>query len=90
MYFYQSTFKTSKLPLGTRISLVLGIAVSLCLLFFFAFTIFAILLLAGAVLFVLHLFQKAGGKIPGGETPVPSQPRQYRPSRLKDNDVIDI
>ncbi len=90
MQYYQFTNANSKIPLRSKVSFILGTLLVLSLLFFFAFTIFLIFLAAGAVLFVINLFQKAQGKIvPEQKRDIP-QPRPFNRPSARDDDIIDI
>jgi len=78
-----------KIPLGTKISIALGIVVSLVLLFMFAFTAFLIALAVGVLVFFLNLFTRRSHRPfprPPGESPRPYRP----PPPGRDDDIIDI
>jgi hypothetical protein len=76
--------------LKNKILLVLFIGVGLCLLFFFAFTIFLIAAVLAVVGFLINLFSSMSRRAlhkPGQFSPG----RSYRPPRKpEDDDVIDI
>ncbi|MFQ5450344.1 MAG: hypothetical protein ACE5E9_06915 [Nitrospinaceae bacterium] len=88
MPIYQTT-SIKPLPLQNRIFLILGIIVTLCLLFFFAFTVFMIALLAGAVLSIVGFIQRARWRTRTSNHPS-SQPKPYREPHSRDDDVIDV
>lgn len=87
---YQSMNFGSQIPLKTKISLVLGAILILCLLFFFAFTFFLITLVSGIVLFFFNLFQKTKENLNLGDKPPPSPPHTYKRPHRNDDDIIDI
>lgn len=89
MQYYQFTNANTKIPLRTKVTFILGTLLVLSLLFFFAFTIFLIFLTAGAVLFVINLFQRAQGKIAPEHKRQP-QPKPYQRPPAKNDDIIDI
>lgn len=82
--------KVPPFTLKNKILLVLFIVVGLCLLFFFAFTIFLIAAVVTVLGFLINLFSNLSrkglqkpGQFPPGKT--------YRPrSKPDDDDVIDI
>lgn len=90
MQVHYTQIPGGKIPLGTKISLALGIIVSLVLLFMFAFTAFLIALAVGVLLFFLRLFKPRHGRRPppmqNGEGPRP----YHRPPPGRDDDIIDI
>lgn len=86
MIFHQHIPPNTKIPLKTKISLVIWIIVALSLLFVFTFTIFVVALMAGVVVIALNLFRK--NKKPVSDIPPPTH--IYHAPRSRDDDVIDI
>jgi len=87
MIFHQHIPPNTKMPLKTKISLVIWIIVALSMLFVFTFTIFIVALMAGVVIIALNLFRKNKRPIPDTSSP---QTRTYHAPRSRDDDVIDI
>lgn len=88
MIFQQYTSNTTKLPLSTKIYMVVWILISLSILSIFTFTIFLVALIAGVVIFFLNLFRK-GPSLARNDRLSPDA-RPYKGPRPKDDDVIDI
>ena len=84
MAYYKFSIQNGKLPLTTKLLLVLGLVLGLTLLSLFAFTFFIVALVGGAVLFLINLFQNRRNVIHGSSI----QPKQYRSKQ--DDDIIDI
>ncbi len=90
MYFYQTNEPTPKMTLRGKITLAVWIVISLCLLFFFAFTIFLVALVVGAVLFLIHLFQRAQARMSPRRSPAPYQRPRQKSDYYRDDDIIDV
>ena len=88
MIFQQYTSNSPKLPLSTKIYLVVWILISLAILSIFTFTIFLVALIAGVVIFFFNLFRK-GPSLARNDDSSP-QVRPYEGPRPRDDDVIDI
>ena len=89
MFSFQYPGPQKKIPLTTKIMMVVWIFVVLAILSFFTFSFFIIALLAGIVAFAANLFQKKHEPISNKQTDFPKQ--HYRPDpKDKDNDIIDI
>ena len=89
MFSFQYPGPQKKIPLTTKIMMVVWIFVVLAILSFFTFSFFIIALLAGIVAFAANLFQKNREPISNKQTDFPKQ--HYRPThKEKDNDIIDI
>ena len=89
MFSFQYPGPQKKIPLTTKIMMVVWIFIVLAILSFFTFSFFIIALLAGVVSFAANLFQKNRTSIPNNQPDFPKQ--HYRPThKEKDNDIIDI
>ena len=91
MFSFQYPGPEKKIPLTTKIMMVVWIFVVLAILSFFTFSFFIIALLAGVVAFAANLFQKNRAPISNHQRDFPKQ--HYRPNpkdKDKDNDIIDI
>ena len=89
MFSFQYPGPQKKIPLTTKIMMVVWIFVVLAILSFFTFSIFIIALLAGVVAFAANLFQKNRSPISNNQPEFSKQ--YYRPNpKEKDNDIIDI
>lgn len=89
MFFFQSKGTNQKIPLTTKITMVLWILVGLAILSFFAFSFFIIALLAGVVIFTANLFQKHRPPLSNNEPDFSTRPYTQN-QKQKDDDVIDI
>ncbi len=90
MFFFQSTGSHQKIPLMTKVTMVIWILLGLGILSFFAFSFFIIALLAGVVIFTLNLFQRNRAPIAPGEQPFQTRPYTPNQKQNKDDDIIDI
>ena len=89
MFSFQYPGPKKKIPLTTKIMMVVWIFVVLAILSFFTFSFFIIALLAGVVAFAANLFQKNRAPISNHQRDFPKQ--HYRPNPKDiDNDIIDI
>jgi len=89
MFSFQYPGSPKKIPLTTKIMMVLWIFVVLAILSFFTFSFFIIALLAGIVAFAANLFQKNRTSLTNNQPDFPKQ--HYHPNpKEKDNDIIDI
>ncbi len=85
-----------KLPLKSKIILGIFVALGLLFLFLFGMAFFIFALIAGAVLFILNLFQgKNKSRFTQGDsveirTHSPFSPPPRPKSRPKDDDIIDV
>ena len=89
MFSFQYPGPQKKIPLTTKIMMVVWIFVGLAILSFFAFSFFIIALLAGLVAFAANLFQKNRAPISSNQPEFPKQHYSRNPKE-KDNDIIDI
>ena len=90
MQVHFTEIRGGKVPLGTKISIALGLIALLVFLFMFAFTAFLIALAASVLLFFLNLFNR---RRPPARAfpPEPGEgPRPYRPPPGRNDDIIDI
>lgn len=87
---YNFSFQSGKTPLKTKLLMFLGVLAGVTLLSMFAVTFMAIALLAGAVIFLINLFQRGGKEFPSPPTMSSIQIRRYKAPIKRDNDVIDI
>ena len=89
MFSFQYPGPQKKIPLTTKIMMVVWIFVGLAILSFFAFSFFIIALLAGLVAFAANLFQKKRAPISNNQPEFDTQQYSGNPKE-KDNDIIDI
>ena len=89
MFSFHFPGPQKKIPLTTKIMMVLWIFVGLAILSFFAFSFFIIALLAGLAAFAANLFQKNRTPISSNQPEFPKQHYSHNPKE-KDNDIIDI
>ena len=89
MFTYQYPGTQKKIPLSTKIMMVVWIFVGLAILSFFAFSFFIIALLAGIVAFAANIFQKNREPISNKQPEFPKQHYRAQPKE-QDNDIIDI
>ncbi|MCH8157070.1 MAG: hypothetical protein IID18_04840 [Nitrospinae bacterium] len=89
MIFHQFTAQPQRLTIWNKISLGLWIVACLALLSLFTFGLFVIALLAGVVIFTLNLFRRRPGTRFPHENKM-NTTRIYRPSRPRDDDIIDV
>jgi len=88
MFFFQNTGPNQKIPITTKVTMILWILISLGILSFFAFSFFIIALLAGVVIFTANLFQKNRAPISNKSN---FNTRPYTQNqKQKDDDIIDI
>ena len=91
MFIFQQVGANQKIPFTTKLALVFWIVLGLALLSFFAFGVFVIALMVGAVIFTVNLFSRRKGSYSIPNSPADFQTKTYTPPRnLKDDDVIDI
>jgi len=89
MFSYQYPGPQKKIPLTTKIMMVVWVLICLGILSFFAFSVFIIALLAGVITFAVNLFQQYRTPISNNQSDFPKQ--HYKPNpKEKDNDIIDI
>jgi len=89
MFSFQYPGPQKKIPLTTKIMMLVWIFVVLAILSFFTFSFFIIALLAGIVTFAANLFQKNRAPISNNQRDFPKQHYRRSPND-KDNDIIDI
>ena len=95
--FVFTTHNIKKLPLRTKIGLVLAISLGITLLFLFGITFLIFALVGGLITFVVNLFRPPRPRPHPLDYPFPPRPPsrppfpQSRPRRkADDDDVIDI
>lgn len=95
--FVFTTHNIKKLPLRTKIGLVLAISLGITLLFLFGITFLIFALVGGLITFVVNLFRPPRPRRHPLDYPFPPRPpsrppfSQSRPPRkADDDDVIDI
>jgi len=95
--FVFTTHNIKKLPLRTKIGLVLAISLGITLLFLFGITFLIFALVGGLITFVVNLFRPPRPRPHPLDYPFPPRPPsrppfpQSRPPRkADDDDVIDI
>ena len=92
MFYSRQIGPNHKIPLRTKLTLAFWVILSLALLSVFAFGIFLIALIVGAIVFTTNLFQKKNvtGSIPQPPNTFTSRPYSSHQNIKNDDDVIDI
>lgn len=87
---YKFSFQTQKLPLKSRLILLLGTVLGVILLSMFAVTFIAVALVAGAVIFVISLLQRSKPEFPSPAAKPSIHIQKYKAPLERDDDVIDV
>ncbi len=90
MIFHQYIPSNQKIPLSTKVYLVLWIILSLALLFIFTFTFFIGAIIVGILVMAVNFFRKPPEGIRPDGSSILNPTRIYQRPRSRDDDVIDI